>query len=671
MVRNADESAYDGMGRRIPGTLADGSEAHLRRIREERAHAAPIVHKAALITRTAPAGGNGRTGTIRSRTIDSTDPVTILDVPFDRRYDARNAGAVYDKTRKISYYKGRDLPHALTSMRSQDYSYARWIEDDLNGRVRMPTPGPVVFAPRPHQTRAAEAISRAWAMGSPGFLLADSTGLGKTLSIVDGVCEIAAARHATPDHRLKVLIVCPLGAIPVWRQTLRAYPPTIALRPMIINYQRLLSLLRDTTAARSERAKSKNAKTRRGRSSARRRATRDVAREGEPIIRFDVIVYDEAHYLKNYGSSQMSLAAASIARLHHPYRRPSSPFVVYSTATPAATPLQLAIMGPTLGPVLHHGHEPVDPTDWGRFLSDEGYHVSRRDARSPWTWISAPWYGAKSTDPAERKRHRLAEDNARRAQNEDTSRIGKALTGARAYLARTPDDLRGWPRQNSVPYLIELDPEGVAAYDAAWTRFRRTVRLGLKGQVDPKDALTEQLRFRQKSSILKAPTVAEHAADLVDAGNQVFIGCEFHETMDLIESTLDKRRVKWVEVSGRRTDRTAARIAFQNGDAPVVVCSVKEAISFHASESLPDGSTATTADRVTIIADVRQNPNDTVQMMGRCHRDGQASLCEFPVIVGTVDEKVVGSFITKVRNMKTMMGADDPDYLTRVFEEVA
>jgi superfamily II DNA helicase RecQ len=70
---------------------------------------------------------------------------------------------------------------------------------------------------------------------------------------------------------------------------------------------------------------------------------------------------------------------------------------------------------------------------------------------------------------------------------------------------------------------------------------------------------------------------------------------------------------------------------------------------------------------MTIIADVRENPNDCVQQMGRAHRDGQESPCEFPLLLGTVDEKVMGSFIRSCANMKTMKADSDPEYLDRIF----
>ena len=134
---------------------------------------------------------------------------------------------------------------------------------------------------------------------------------------------------------------------------------------------------------------------------------------------------------------------------------------------------------------------------------------------------------------------------------------------------------------------------------------------------------------------------------------------------------LRKKHVPVVEFTGRAAaDREKNRITFQKGEAKVIVANVAEAVSFHACESLPDGTKATSAQRISIIADVRQNPNDCIQQMGRAHRDGQCSPVEFPVILDTVDVKVMDSFIKKARNLNNMKAEADPDYLDRVFEDM-
>jgi hypothetical protein len=582
---------------------------------------------------------------------------TFIDVPFDHRYDARSLGVHYDGKLKANYVEG-PVTGVLKLWSATDYSYERWIEDTVNKSIRPVELGPVMYDLRPHQEQARAAILRSWETGAPGFLIADSTGLGKTLSIVSGFCSIAKSMKHTPSRPAKVLIVCPKGAIPIWRQTLKAYADSRVVRPLIINYQRLNKLIKEPASAKqAKRRHTKNTRT---------------AKDGIPKITFDIIVFDESHYLKNYGASTMSVAAGTIAHLQNKYEKNKEPFVIYSTATPGATPMNYAIMAPMMAKVIdpkYHKH--IDPADWGPFLSLHKFHVTHG---KKWTWISVPWYGINSKDPKERAKYERTRDKVKALQDEDTKRIGKALrTPAAPYISRKPTDLRGWPKQQVEPFYIDLDADGKIAYDEVWSDFRKYLKLKNSGRMDSKSALVENQRFRQKSSILKAGPIAQHAMELVQAGNQVFIGCQFLETIDIMGKIFAKNRIPYSECSGR-TDKESERLRFQKGETKIVLSSITEAMSFHAGETLPDGTVGNSDDRITIIADVRQNPNDCLQQMGRAHRDGKNSLCEFPIILDTVDVKVMNSFINSVRNLENMKGSvspgDDPDYLEKIFADI-
>jgi SNF2 family DNA or RNA helicase len=92
--------------------------------------------------------------------------------------------------------------------------------------------GAGIFVPRPHQIEASKAILAARKAERPGFLLSDMTGLGKTLATWLALADM-------PET--EILIVCPKGAVALWRRTihLSASPPRDV---MIINYERIGSL---------------------------------------------------------------------------------------------------------------------------------------------------------------------------------------------------------------------------------------------------------------------------------------------------------------------------------------------------------------------------------------------------------------------------------------------
>lgn len=580
-----------------------------------------------------------------------TGNIRFLDVPFEERYDASSYGAKYDSKKKI-WYADASMPSsrkAIERYGSEDFSYARWLEDNHNKRIRPFTPGSTQFTLHPHQKDDGELILQAWKRGQQGFLIASGTGVGKTLSMIAGACNIAKASKHTPMRPLKLLVVCPKSVIPSWRNTLRSYAGTVLMRVMIINYQQLNKLIKEPANART--AKTTRTKNRR------------TARNGVPKINFDVIIFDEEQYLKNYtaaNASAVSMAANTIAQMGTAYKRGEKPFVISGTATPGTNPLELAMMAPWLAPLISKNNKKyVSPASWGQFLADNGFHVKK--GKTGWAWSQAPWWNSKNADNASIMR---AKRKVEAEHQNDVKIIGDALSSANApYVQRKPSDIAGWPTQQAIMLPMDIGLKGMSEYMLAWGEFRAALKLAAKNN-DSKSPLVEALRFRQKSSLLKVDGVAEFALEQVKSGNQVFIGCEFMETIDVIENKLRKARVPFAEYSGRNeADRESERLRFQRGDAKVVLCTTVAGVSFHAGEKLPDGSQATSAPRITILADVRNRVLDTMQQMGRCHRDGQNSVCYLPYAEHTVDEKVISSFITKISNMKDMLADDGHDFI--------
>lgn len=581
----------------------------------------------------------------------------VLDMPWGTKHP----DVTYWKDRKIHVYKGTILPASLRPYHTEDFSYGRWQEDELNGMVLTPEKGEVTFTPRDHQKVAAKSIYKAYANAWSGFLEADKTGLGKTLSVLAGITAIAKSSGFGARNKGKLLIVCPKGVIPQWRQTLHNYPiSTALLRVVIINYQQLNKLLEAPATARVvKKTKTKN---------------RQIAKSGKPLVDWDYIAFDEAHYLKNFPSSSVSMSAVSIAKLNKPYVKGSSPFVIYSTATPGASPLNFACMAPFMAPLISKkpSAKLVTPEKWGDFLASEGFAISK--GKSGYAWATVPWFGANSTDPKEKAKHDKEVAAAKLVQRKDARRIGQALTSQDApFIMRSPKDIAGWPEQQFIPLGIALDIKQRPVYEEAWSRFRNFLRLSPSKQ-DSKSKLVENLRYRQKSSLLKVDSMIDNIADFVEAGNQVYVSCEFIETIEAYKTQLEAKKMRVVEISGRNaSERTAMRLKFQKGEADVVLSTVVEGISLHAGEILPDGTKANMKNRITILHDIRQNNLNTEQAAGRCHRDGTNSITFFPYLEKTIDEKVIYNYVNKTANMKTMTGAssEDSEMLDKLFREAA
>lgn len=581
--------------------------------------------------------------------------IHTLEMPWGFTYPK----VQYWKEQKVHVYKGAILPEVLRPFASKDFSYSRWKEDELNGLVIPHITESVTFKPEDHQKAAAKKIFKSFINGWPGFLEMDKTGVGKTLSSLSGLALITKNEGYTPRNKAKLLIVCPAGAIPHWRHTLQSYPIITSMcRPLIMSYGQLNKLLEAPS----------NAKV----SKKRRTKNRLIASKGKPNINWDFIIFDESQYLKNYGKSTMSLSAESVAQLNKPYIKNKTPFVIYSTATPGATPLNFSIMANIIARLINNTEKSkkITPAKFGQFLFDEGFDVTK--GKSGWNWSLIPYWGAKSIDPKEKAKHELAVRKAKLNQKKDTIRIGKALTNPGApFIMRKPKDIAGWPEQQTVPLPIELTSKQIPIYKEVWTRFRNWLNL-TPAKSDPKGALVETLRYRQKSSLLKVESLVEPIVDFVESGNQVYVSCEFLETLDTLKEALEKKKLKVCEISGRNaSEREDVRIAFQKGEYDVVLCTVVAAISLHEGESLPGGIKASNNPRITIILDIRQNNLDTEQALGRAHRQGTNSIAYFPYLIDTVDEKIIDRYITKTNNMNSMLGDNKTTQLEDIFRNAA
>lgn len=580
-----------------------------------------------------------------------------LDLPWG----VKHPNVQYWKDQKIHVFKGSILPSELRKYASEDFSYSRWREDELNGMVMPPEKSGTKFSPKDHQTEAAKKIYKSYSRNDRGFLLSDKTGLGKTLSALAGISAIAKQEGFGAKNKGKLLIVCPKGVIPQWRQTLHNYPiSTALLRVMIINYQQLNKLLEAPASARvAKKARTKN---------------RQTASKGKPTVDWNYVIFDEAHYLKNFPTSTASMSATNIAKLENKYRKGIEPYTIFATATPGSSPLNFACMAGIIAPLLSNSPSAknVTPSQWGEFLAKEGFAIKK--TKSGYSWASVPWFGKNSDDPKERKKYEMATAKAKAVQRKDAQKIGRALTKPNApFIMRSPKDLAGWPEQQIVPTPVQLTVKQIPIYEEAWTRFRNFLRL-TPAKSDPKGALVERLRYKQKASLLKVDSMIEQIVDFVDSGHQVYISVEFIETIDRYKELLEKKKIIVAEISGRNvSERTPERLRFQKGEASVVISTVVEGISLHAEEILPDGTQATSNTRITIAHDLRDDPNATIQLLGRAHRDGKNSISYIPFIEKTVEENIAQSFANKAANMESMTGAeiDDAEAIERKFREAA
>jgi superfamily II DNA or RNA helicase len=553
--------------------------------------------------------------------------VFVLSIPWEAKSIATTTGAKWNPDLRQFLYEGGRLPAALAPYESEDYSLERWIEDELNRRVRPVTPTPSSMTPRPHQNKAIKKIVLAARAGWRGFILADGVGIGKSLEAVIGAHGVALDKGFTTNNKAATLIVCPKSVIPHWRNTIKASGVT-NLRVVIINYDQAKKLLNVPASAESAaKTKTKNSRT---------------ASQGSPTIQWDIIVADEAHKMKNY--SQRNIAFGRIAR--YGAVADKAPFVVWASATVGQNPLELGYLAPLISQL--DGGTPISVKEWGDWLVQRHYHVKKSIAGN-YTWLSPKKESSPSDISAIKK-----------AQTDDVTRLSEILFSPKSpSIRRIPENIADWPSQTHIPTPVVLENAEERLYQEAWNTFRIAMKMNPRGK-NPQAGLAATLRFRQKASLIRAPHTAQFANDLLDNGMQVGISVEFLESLDVIKDILERKGWHCAEFSGRNVEeRENERIRFQQGKAQVILFTAQEGISLHAGEQLADGTHATMTTRSTLIHDIRYSSIAMTQILGRLTRDGQLANAFYMYAEKTIESQILHVMLGRMKNLKTLSGDDE------------
>lgn len=561
-------------------------------------------------------------------------PVTLLEVPWEERDIARALGAEWVEKIKNYAYAGSLLPERLENYACKDYSYLRWVEDQINGRIKpIKKPMDGYYTLKGHQLEGVESIRESVAAGWRGYLEADATGLGKSLVGLLGANEAAKAKGFSAAKKAKLLIICPNGAIAHWRNTIR-HAQTENLRVMVINYESSKKLLIPPKAARDAKKK--------------KTQNKHTAAKGQPFIHWDIIIADESQKLM-HSTSQRTQTFERVAQ--YALDAKLAPFVIWMSATAGQTPLELGYLCPLIGQAAR---TKITMESWPEWLSENGFHVTKK--KTAWQWV-------KPTGPNDAI--------ARELQRQDTERLAGILFHPKApSIRRKPEDIAGWPPVTRIAMPVQLSNSNRDKYEKLWSEFRKEMKLQGKGK-NPTNALTAQLRFAQKASLLRVTPTVENIKQLLENEHQVAVSVRFLETLDAIRSDLKKEGIECSEFSGRPyIDKEKERIAFQKGQTRVMLFTVEEAVSFHAGESLPDGSKGSMMPRALLIHDMRYSALSMTQIIGRTHRDGQNSNAYLLYSEDTIEERMMNIMLNKLENMTILSGDSEADALVEMLEAV-
>jgi len=165
-------------------------------------------------------------------------------------------------------------------------------------------------------------------------------------------------------------------------------------------------------------------------------------------------------------------------------------------------------------------------------------------------------------------------------------------------------------------------------------------------------AFEEMARARHETALAKVPAVVEHVADALEGGGveKVVVFCHHKDVLALLAEGLREHGVVTLSGDDPMDRRQAAVDAFQTDPAVRVFVGTIAAAGV--------GLTLTAASTV-IFAELAWVPAALSQAEDRCHRIGQHApvLVQHLVLDGTIDAKLAGTIVEKQRNIDAALDA--------------
>jgi superfamily II DNA or RNA helicase len=176
-------------------------------------------------------------------------------------------------------------------------------------------------------------------------------------------------------------------------------------------------------------------------------------------------------------------------------------------------------------------------------------------------------------------------------------------------------------------------------------------------QFDEPLPITEELRARQLSEMLKVKEMIDTADDLLEENLSVCFFVCFKESFKTIEDHYAKKAIDCSLVYGGQTDREDHIHKFQNNENHVIICQIQaggESINLHDLHG---------RQRVSLISP-SYNAIEFVQVLGRIHRAGAKSPAIQKIFFckDTVEEKVKRAVDAKVNNISLLNDGDMTPY---------
>jgi SWI/SNF-related matrix-associated actin-dependent regulator 1 of chromatin subfamily A len=452
----------------------------------------------------------------------------------------------------------------------------------------------------------------AFALARPNVLIGDDMGLGKTLETIGVI-------NADQELR-KILIVCPASLSRNWVREFGMFgsrPLTIGIATMkAVPATDIVVCTYDVFSRSTEASKLILATT------------------------WDCLVLDEAHYCKNRDAKRTHVILGGGRRGTGDYR-PGIQVTkrrLYLTGTPIGNrPIEL-------WPLSHS----LAPAEFGNMMDYAKRYCDATCGRFGWDFS-----GSSNLDELQDKlrglfmlrrlkKDVLAELPAKRRQiielPADTPALRAVLKLEMETGKRNESDMK---RLRAAVTAASDDP---AAYEAAVAALRKGEQI----------AFSEISKVRHQTAIAKAPVVAAHVREAVEAGGKIIVFAHHQDVVDHLCAALADLGVVSVTGGTPPAKRQEAVDRFQTDDAVRVFVGNIQAAGV--------GITLTASAHV-IFAELDWVPGNVSQAEDRAHRLGQlcSVLVQHLVLEGSIDCKMAATLTEKQKVLDAALDTVESD----------
>jgi superfamily II DNA or RNA helicase len=416
------------------------------------------------------------------------------------------------------------------------------------------------------------------------------TGVGKT-HVGCATCKELGLRPA---------VVCPKNLIPVWRRTCQAWglPEPV----FILNYEQIRTGKTSFLSwEQSRRARLASWKVPTG----------------------TLLIFDEVHRCAGQNSLNSKMLAA--------VRRYGIPTLCLS-ATAAESPLKLKALGYVLR--LHDGGE-----SFWKFCTTHGC------IKNYWGGVEFPKGTARPGSRLAAQIERARQGLAKLHESIFQGISGNPPKGARVRIADLGD---AFPET-----LITAEAYDFGDLSVAYQNFEQKDAKDAKPSEGEDSPLVAMLRARQAAELLKAPGLAEMAADAVEEGQSVVIFVNFRATLAALRGLIPELSV--IEGDTPMDERAAVLRRF--GADEVRIVAVNLATAGEGLDGLQD--LRGEFPRLTLISP-GFSAVQIKQALGRVHRANAKtkSIQRIVFAAGTVEEQACEAVRAKLANMAILNDGD-------------